>query len=106
MLHLLVTIKYFIMSKKKKILSLIECDILNSKLVYTLTGIGVDANDYLTDTSPVIFTLIGIKKENRTEELYRKYHDLIRQTEYLELRNNVEKARLALKIYNYLLTAV
>lgn len=94
------------MSKKKKILTLIECDILNSKLVYTQNEIGVDANDCLTDTSQVIFTLIGIKKENRTEKLYRKYHDLIRQTEYLDLRNNSEKERLALKIYNNLLTAI
>jgi hypothetical protein len=94
------------MSKKQKILTLIEGDILNSKLVYTLNGIGVDANDYLTDASQVIFTLIGIKKENRTEELYRKYHDLVRQVEYLDLRSKGEKTRLALKIYNQLHTAV
>lgn len=94
------------MSRKKKILTLIEGDILNSKLVYTLNGIGLDANAYLTDASQVIFTLIGISKEKRTEELYKKYHDLIRQVDHLDICNNGEKSRLTLKIYNYLLTAV
>lgn len=94
------------MGKKKKILTLIESDVLNSKLVYTLNGIGVDAGDYLTDTSQVIFALIGIRKEKRTEELYKKYHDFIRQVDYLDIRDYGEKSRLTLKIYNYLLTAV
>lgn len=92
--------------KKKEILTLIESDILNFKLVLTLNNIGVDANNYLTDTSKVVFVLMGITKEQRTEELYRKYFDLIKQVEYLDLRNKNEKSRLSLKIYNHLLTEV
>lgn len=91
---------------KKQILTLIESDILNFKLVLTLNNIGVDASNYSTDISKVVFKLMGITKEQRTEELYRKYFDLIRQVEYLDLRNKVEKSRLSLKIYNHLLTEV
>lgn len=94
------------MSKKKQILTLIESDILNSKLVYTFKGIGVEADDYLIDVSRVIFGLMGIKKENRTEKLYEKYFDLVRQVEHLDLCVEGEKSRFALKIYNFLLTEV
>lgn len=91
-----------VMTKKKQILTLIEADILNAKLVYTLNGIGIDAGDYLADTSLVIFRLMGIKKERRTEILYHKYFDLVRQVEYLDLRVADEKARLSEKIYRTL----
>lgn len=91
---------------KKKVLTLIESDILSFKLILTLNNIGVDASNYSTDISKVVFMLMGIKKKRRTEELYRTYFELIRQVEYLDLRNEVEKSRLSLKIYNHLLTAV
>lgn len=91
---------------KKQILTLIESDILNFKLVITLNNIGVDASNYSTDISKVVFKLMGITKEQRTEELYRKYFDLIKQVEYLDLRNENEKSRLSLKIYNHLLAEI
>jgi hypothetical protein len=92
--------------KKKQILTLIENELLTTKLVYTFKSIGIDANHYLTDTSKVVFKLMGIKKEHRTEALYRNYFELIKQVEYLDLRNDLEKSRLSLKIYHHLFTAV
>lgn len=94
------------MNRKKQILTLIESDILSFKLILTLNNIGVDASNYSTDISKVVFMLMGIKKKRRTETLYRKYFDLIRQVEYLDLRNEVEKSRLSLRIYNYLITEI
>lgn len=91
------------MDKRKQILTLIENDIVNSKLIFTLNNIGVDASDYLTDTSTVVFVQIGIRKENRTEELYKKYFDLIKQVQYLDLQIKGKKSRLALKIYGFLI---
>ena len=90
------------MGKKKQIIKLIEGDIINSKLVFTLNNIGIDAGEYLIDTSRVIFIMMGIKEENRTEELYRKYFALLEQVEYIDLRVEGEKSRLSKKIYNYL----
>lgn len=90
------------MDKRKQILVLIESDIVNSKLILTLQQIGIDASDYLIDTSTVVFIQMGIRKENRTEELYKKYFDLMRQVQYLDLQVKGEKNRLALKIYGFL----
>ena len=87
-------------------MTLIESDIVSSKLIFTLNDIGIDANDYLTDISNVVFVLIGIRKENRTEELYKKYFDLIKQVQYLDLQIKGEKSRLALKIYGLLIANI
>ena len=83
-------------------MTLIESDIVSSKLILTLQQIGIDATDYLIDTSTVVFIQMGIRKENRTEELYKKYFDLIRQVQYLDLQVKGEKSRLASKIYGFL----
>ncbi len=90
------------MGKRKQIMTLIESDIVSSKLILTLQQIGIDATDYLIDTSTVVFIQMGIRKENRTEELYKKYFDLIRQVQYLDLQVKGEKSRLASKIYGFL----
>ena len=90
------------MGKRKQILTLIENEITNSKLIFTLQHIGIEASAYFTDTSQVVFVLIGIRKENRTEELYKKYFDLIKQVQYLDVQIKGEKSRLALKIYGLL----
>lgn len=94
------------MDKRKQILTLIENEITNSKLIFTLQHIGIEASDYFTDTSQVVFVLIGIRKENRTEELYKKYFDLIKQVQYLDLQIKGEKSRLALKIYGLLIANI
>lgn len=91
------------MDKRRQILTLIESELTNSKLIFTLQNIGIEAGGYLTDTSQVVFVLIGIRKENRTEELYKKYFDLIKQVQYLDLQIKGEKNRLALKIYGLLI---
>lgn len=90
------------MNKRRQILTLIENELTNSKLIFTLQNIGIEAGGYFTDTSDVVFVLIGIRKENRTEELYKKYFDLIKQVQYLDLQIKGEKNRLALKIYGLL----
>lgn len=94
------------MDKRKQILALIASDIVSSKLIFTLNNIGVDANHYLTDISTVVFVQMGIRKENRTEELYKKYFDLIKQVEYLDLQVKGEESRLALKIYGFLVANI
>jgi hypothetical protein len=92
--------------KRRQILTLIESDIVSSKLIFTLNNVGVDANHYLNDISHVIFVQIGIRKENRTEELYKKYFDLIKQVQYLDIQVKGEKSRLALKIYGFFIANI
>ncbi len=89
------------MTKRNQVLTLIESEITNSKLIFALQNIGVDASMYLTDVSQVIFILIGI--QNRTDELYKKYFDLLKQVQFIDLQITGEKNRLALKIYSFLL---
>ena len=91
------------MTKRNQVLTLIESEITNSKLIFALQNIGVDASMYLTDVSQVIFILIGIQKENTTDELYKKYFELLKQVQFLDLQTTDEKNRLALKIYSFLL---
>jgi hypothetical protein len=94
------------MNKRRQILTLIENELTNSKLIFTLQNIGIEAGGYFTDTSDVVFVLIGIRKENRTEDLYKKYFDLIKQVQYLDLQIKGEKSRLALKIYGLLIANI
>ncbi|TSJ46291.1 hypothetical protein [Fluviicola chungangensis] len=94
------------MDKRRQILTLIENELTNSKLIFTLQNIGIEAGGYITDTSHVVFVQIGIRKENRTEELYKKYFDLIKQVQYLDLQVKGEKSRLALKIYGFLIANI
>lgn len=77
--------------KRKQILTLIENEITNSKLIFALQNIGVDASMYLTDVSQVIFILIGIQKENRTDELYKKYFELLKQVQFIDLQITGER---------------
>jgi hypothetical protein len=94
------------MDKRRQVLTLIENEIINSKLILTLQNIGIEAGGYFTDTSQVVFVLIGIRKEKRTEELYKKYFDLLKQVQYLDLQIKGEKSRLALKIYGLLIANI
>ncbi len=91
------------MDKRRQILTLIESELTNSKLIFTLQNIGVESSFYLTDTSQVVFALIGIRKKDRTDELYKRYFDMIKQVQYLDLQITGETSRLALKIYGFLI---
>ncbi|MCE3295815.1 MAG: hypothetical protein K0R65_1529 [Crocinitomicaceae bacterium] len=90
------------MKKAEQIITLIESDIIISKLVLTLDSIHIDADKYNTDISIVVLAQMGYKEQNRTDDLYEEYFNLIRQVLYLDLEKDGEKRRLANKIYNYL----
>lgn len=89
------------MTKKEQIIILIESDILSSKLIITLTNIGIDAGNYVTDISRVVFAMIGIEE---TEELLENYFTIINQVEHFDILQADEKNRLAIKCYNFLIS--
>lgn len=85
---------------KKDILTLIEGDIVNTKLINTFRGIGIDADDYLTDSSTVIFRMLKIPKEKRTDDFYESYFKLLKLGEKIDFNKNRKEVRtLAKEIY-------
>lgn len=92
------------MDKNKQITTLIESDIISSKLVNTFTDLGIDASLYLTDVSELVFDLIGIQERNRTEALYKKYFFFVNEGKRIDFSENKELLQeLALDIQTYLL---
>jgi hypothetical protein len=85
---------------KKDIVTLIEGDIVNSKLIYTFLGLGINADDYLSDSSTVIFRMLKIPKEKRTDDLYKRYYKLLRLGDNINLTVNRKELKvLAQEIY-------
>lgn len=61
------------MGNTKLIISLIKDDLLNTKLISGLKGMGIDAERYLLGISDVVFELMGIEQE---EALFQYYLEL------------------------------
>lgn len=72
------------------VLSLIKDDIINFKLVFSLNEIGLNAGNYFLHLSEVIFSLIGYSDEERTDELYEKYHELTKKSLYIDISVSTE----------------
>ena len=95
--------KYKAMSKETHILTLIESDIISSKLVNTFKTINIDADLYLTDISTVIFEQIGISKANQTDKLYRKYFSMVNNGRKIDLsKDKTTLEKYTHEIYTYL----
>lgn len=89
--------------KRQQILTLIENEIINTKLVSSLNDIGIDLSVYSLHVDTLIFKSIGLKKDARTDNLYAKYFELLKQGKGIDPNSKSEIRRLALKIYRYLL---
>lgn len=87
----------------KTVLFLIERDMMNLKLIDAFKSIGWDADIQLGDFSTLIFKLIGIKKANRTDELYHKYYSLLKPGIKIDINAKEAQRELAMKIYTKLL---
>ena len=74
------------MERKEKIKKLIASEIINTKLIFSLDSIGIDANHYLTDISDVIFDIAKINKKNQTEEFFDNYFNLIKKGISIDIR--------------------
>lgn len=74
------------MERKEKIKKLIAPEIINTKLIFSLDSIGIDANHYLTDISDVIFDIAKINKKNQTEEFFDNYFNLIKKGISIDIR--------------------
>lgn len=91
-------------TRKKLVLDLITDDLINTKLVYSLNNIGLQANDYTLHLSTTIMNLMRIKT---TSLRWENIHD-----EYLKMTSRVLKidfqesprilTALAEEIYDFL----
>lgn len=87
-----------------KVLVLIEKDIICSKMIASFKSMGMDAEIlYTIDLAPVIFKLMRMRKMQRTDQVYKKYFDLLKNSNKIDVVSADARRKLALKIYTQLL---
>jgi len=89
--------------QKELIFALIKDDLINSKLVYGLTDLGIDASDYFLNLSDTIFKLMKFSNKKTEEEIYEHYLKLTKKAKHIDItesRNNLNS--LAHEIYKEL----
>jgi hypothetical protein len=88
------------MNKKKLILSLIKDDLINSKLVYGLNGMGLNAENYFLHLSDTIFDLLGYADNRETEQIFKRYIELSKHVLFIDItKSHKALDELVLKIY-------
>lgn len=93
------------MKMNRQVLTLIESDIIHTKLLIGLKTMGIDSSTYATDLTDVVFDLMKIRKSMRSEIMYRKYFDLIQQGKNKDLSSEREAIKkLACRVYRCLLS--
>jgi acetylglutamate synthase len=93
-----------IKNTKKFLISLIEDDLLNSKLIYGLKDLGLYADDYALQLSNTIFKLMGISDALVNEPIHITYDAMVLKVQAIEVNQNKQQLHsLATEIYNYLL---
>lgn len=90
---------------KESILTLIEDNIVNLKLVSTLEDLGIDASLYNLNSPSVVFKLIGLEFLENRDKLYKKYFDLLEQGKTIDFTSSKDELKmLALKVYDEMLS--
>lgn len=83
------------------VLSLIKEDLVNSKLIYNLNDMGIDASNYSLNLRSVIMALMGFQTVN--DETHEKYTDLAMRSKDIHFTENVKLLDpLIREIYNFL----
>ncbi|MBI3136407.1 MAG: hypothetical protein HYZ14_17160 [Bacteroidetes bacterium] len=95
------------MHKKKKrrlILSMIQDDLVNTKLLIILDQLNSDTHHYCLNISSNIFDLMDLGKDNRkNERIYEQYLRYCKKVRRIDLKNGrKELEELALLIYGFL----
>ena len=92
------------MTNSELIKSLIRDDLINTKLIYGLGDLGLNADNYLLHLSETVFDLMGFDESQQTDELTERYIEMtecIKTVDIFEPVNLLEK--LAEKIHAELL---
>jgi hypothetical protein len=89
------------MEQRELIVSLIRDDLINSKLVYGLGDIGLNADEYLLHLSDTVFQLMGLDNTDELTEQYIQFTCPIKEIDIFDRNGTLEK--FATEIYNKLL---
>lgn len=83
------------------IISLIENDVVNNKLISTLADIGVDASCYESNSAEIVRHLMGVKiAEKFVDDWNKKYYTLIQKGKNVDVSTDRTIAkRLAIDIF-------
>lgn len=94
-------------NKKELILSLIQDNLINLKLIKGLNSLGLIADDYHLTLGDTVFKLMGFKSSEQSDLLFEKVFVTISETiteiNFSDLRN--EAVILSMKIYDELIFA-
>ena len=90
-------------NQKSLIISLIKDDLINTKLINSLSEAGLNADNYLLHLSNTIFKLLHIKLNVENEFIYNNYLDLTKRVKFISIVNGHNTLDdLAEEIYTYL----
>jgi hypothetical protein len=85
---------------KELLISLIENDIINGRLVYGLGLLHIDAENYHLNLSEIIFRILGYEPDNVPDEVSDSYFELVRRAAIMVPEENKTSSKeLASKIY-------
>jgi len=92
------------MNQKELIISLIEDDLTNVRLVYGLAALGLDSSDYFLHLSETIFKLMDIMTDDDDDEIWEKYITECRTVNNIDILKHPELLnQLAHSVYNKLI---
>lgn len=91
-------------NQKKLILSLIRDNLVNTKLLLGLDGLGFETGHYSLYLGETIFRLMGLEEKGLNEDLYEHYLEIQQRVKFIDIKESFEQLdALALDIYNELL---
>lgn len=94
-------------NKRDLILSLIQDNLINLKLVTGLNSLGLIADDYYLNLGDTIFKLMGIKSSEQSDLLFERVFltisEKVSEIKFSESKD--ELTRLSMKIYDELVFA-
>ena len=92
------------MKTKTLVLSIIKDDLINTKLVYSLNELGLQADHYCLHASITVLKLLRIKATpQRWEKIYTDYLDMTRKVLQISIEEFPRQVdALALEIFDFL----
>jgi len=91
------------MQNKQLILSLIKDDLINSKLVYGLIDVGLNAENYFLCLGETIFKLMRFEDNKAREIVFERYIELSKKAMFIDISESQKPLDgLVLEIYEEL----
>jgi hypothetical protein len=72
------------MTRNELVKSLIRDDLINTKLVYGLGDMGLNADNYLLHLSEAVFDLMGFDTTKQTDELTERYMEMTKRSKQID----------------------